>query len=153
MRSDILFPACIESHIELSDLAPELVVEDLLESFATLAVGKNQVVVLHRANRKRRLPAGVADDMSGERTVRIKADVSLPQNEVGRHAALNHAKILRAKVLGDVHRQDPAILVMIQDGLIRNGNRPLQQAAGQSDLLGGRKPRSCCPTSQGAREN
>ena len=74
--------------MQLPHLSPEFAVKDLLKSFAPLAVGEYQVVVLDRAHRERRLPAGVTDDMPSEEAVRVKANIGLTQNEIG---ALRHA--------------------------------------------------------------
>ena len=106
--------------MELTDLSPKFVVENLLETLTTLAVREEEIVVLDRSHRERRLTAGITDDMASERTVWIEAHVRLPQNQVRSDTTLNDSKFLRTEILNNVEWQHSAILIMIENHLVRD---------------------------------
>jgi hypothetical protein len=123
--------------LEKAGLAAEFAVEDLLEALAALALGKDEVVVFDGALRERGLRAGVADDVRGERAVRLEARVGLPEDLVRRHAALNGGEFARQEVVSDIKREDAAILVVIQDRGIGDSDVAIEQARSEGDLAFG----------------
>src|SRR5258708_33897633 len=69
------FSLFIEYQVQLARLAPELVVEGLFETFATLAVRPKQIIILQCLSLATAGPAGVTDYGSGERSLRIGSEM------------------------------------------------------------------------------
>ena len=120
-----LIAASVISDMELTDLSAKFVVENLLETFPALAIREEEIVVLDRSHREGRFTAGITDDMASQRTVRIEAHVRLPQNQVRSDTSLNDSKFLRTEILNNVEWQHSAILIVIENYLVRDGDYSL----------------------------
>ena len=126
-----------EGDLQKSRLAAQFAVEDLLDALAALALGEDEVVVFDRAQGERRLRARVADDVRGERAVRIEAHIGLAEDLVRRHRALDGAQLARQQILGDVERENSAVLVVVEDRGVGNFDVAVDEAGCDGDLLFG----------------
>ena len=107
----------------------------MLDSLATLAFAEDEIVVLNRTNRERRLLSRVSDDVGGKFPIRIEACVDLLQHQRTGEPPTCHGKFLGLQILEKDQGEKTAVMVMVQDRPITDRNPALQQASGECDLL------------------
>ena len=116
----------------------ELAIKNQFEALASLALGKNEVVILYGTRRERRLETRVSDDVSGERAIWIKAHIGLAEHLIWRHAALHSGEFARLEVSCHIEGQHSPVLIVVQRCGIREADIAIDEGGGQSGLLPGK---------------
>ena len=73
--------------------------------------------------------------MAGQRTVWIKANIGLPQNEVRSDTSLNDSELLRAEILHDIEWKHSAVLIVVENYLVGDQDCRFKQSARERNLL------------------
>ena len=124
--------------MEAPRLALELKIEGLLDPLTALAFGENEILVLNRTNGERCLLAGVSENVGRKFSVGIKAGIDLLEHQCAGESASRHGELLGLEIIKQSQRQKAPVAVMIEDGLIADGDRSFKQTLGKGDLRSGK---------------
>lgn len=132
-----LLAGSIEGEVELAVLAGELGVEGEFEAVAAFGDGPEFFVGDDGAIGGATATAHVADDLAGHGAVRVKALVNRLEGEMIERLLFDGVDLGGVEVEGDVERKQAAVVVVLEDRFVGDGDGAAEEVLGKVELLMG----------------